>query len=360
MIAPVPVDVFSTDPWFSNLLKNGFVKKPFRYFVLPLKSSASRESSALHLVQHKKNGPVISLANYYSGLYGPAGTPESLQTLSLSDWQAAARLLRAAGTRVVRLQPVEKDGLWVVGLQEGLGTQGYWTDHFFCCANWYQNVPEGGFETYWLQRPSALQNSIARGRRRLSRAGAWRAKVHAQVGDDLEAAMAAYEQVYAQSWKTAEPCEQFMPGLLRTAAREGWLRLGVLWLDGQPLAAQVWLVHGNKANIYKLAYVQGMEHFSPGSVLTAALMEHAMDVDGVQEVDYLTGDDPYKRDWMQERRERIGILAFDKYHWRGWLAAGRHFMGRWARKYRLRQGETTQKAGLGNFRKGSCVVEKIK
>ncbi len=153
-----------------------------------------------------------------------------------------------------------------------------------------------------------------------------------QPGALLEAALAAYQAVYAQSWKQPEPCPNFIPGLVRLAAEEGWLRLGVLWLDGEPLAAQLWLTCGGKANIYKLAYVKGMEKFSAGSVLTRALMEYAMDVDRVAEVDYLSGDDAYKADWMALRRERVGLEAFDLRRPAGLLAAARHFAATWRRR----------------------------
>ena len=39
------------------------------------------------------------------------------------------------------------------------------------------------------------------------------------------------------------------------------------------------------------------------------LMEHVIDKDKVAEVDFLIGDDAYKRDWMSDRRERWGIIA---------------------------------------------------
>jgi CelD/BcsL family acetyltransferase involved in cellulose biosynthesis len=101
-----------------------------------------------------------------------------------------------------------------------------------------------------------------------------------------------------------------------------------LWLNDQPLASQVWLVFGAKANIYKLAYVKGQDRLSAGSVLTAALMQHAMDVDKVHEVDYLSGDDTYKADWMALRRERVGLVAFDRKRLSGLWGAGRHALGR--------------------------------
>ena len=67
-------------------------------------------------------------------------------------------------------------------------------------------------------------------------------------------------------------------------------------------------------------------------VLTAALMKHVMDEDRVSEVDYLSGDDAYKRDWMAQRRERVGLVAFDPHSPRGLLAAARHFAGVWIRR----------------------------
>ncbi|HEY8908590.1 MAG TPA: GNAT family N-acetyltransferase, partial [Rhodoferax sp.] len=68
--------------------------------------------------------------------------------------------------------------------------------------------------------------------------------------------------------------------------------------------------------------------FSAGSVLTAALMRHVIDVDHVEEVDYLTGDDAYKRDWMSHRRERWGIVAFDLRTAAGLWAWLRHWAGK--------------------------------
>jgi hypothetical protein len=34
-------------------------------------------------------------------------------------------------------------------------------------------------------------------------------------------------------------------------------------------------------------------------------MEYVIDTDRVEEIDFLTGNDAYKQDWMSERRERF-------------------------------------------------------
>jgi hypothetical protein len=269
------------------------------------------------------------MSNYYSGLFGPANdAPVDPQT-----GEALARVLRALpGSSVLRLQPLDPGAAWHQNLATGLRRLTYVTDTFSCFANWFHPVQAQRFSDYWLDRPSALRNSVERGRRRLHRAGMWRIDVHTDEVAELEEGIDAYQAVYARSWKSPEPNPLFVPGLIRLAAKQGWLRLGVLWLNGEPLAAQLWLVGEGKANIFKLAYVQGSEKLSVGSVLTAAMMEHAMDVDRVREVDYLSGDEPYKADWMSKRRERVGLIAFDLLRWRGLMAAARHFVGKWGRR----------------------------
>ena len=320
------VDLFQSEDWFAHLLAHGFERQP-QHLELPLARGV-----CLHLMQQAPGEPLSSLSNYYSCLYGPQG---DVEVVSPAQWTAAAHAMKGLpGGAVVRLQPLDSAADWLPLLESGLRAAGYWTGHFFSFGNWYQPVPQGGFETYWPGRPSALRNSVDRGRRRLNKAGVWRIDIHSHASDALEEAIAAYEAVYAKSWKTPEPCPDFMPGLIRLAASKGWLRLGVLWLKGEPLAAQLWLVCHGKANIYKLAYVLGFEKLSAGSVLTTELMRYTMDVDGVTEVDYLSGDDAYKADWMAARRERVGLMAFDKLSARGLLSAVRHFAAAWWHKRR--------------------------
>jgi CelD/BcsL family acetyltransferase involved in cellulose biosynthesis len=94
-------------------------------------------------------------------------------------------------------------------------------------------------------------------------------------------------------------------------AERGWLRLGIAYYDDVPVAAQLWIVSHGRAVIYKLAHDEDVARLSVGTVLTAFLMAHVLDVDQVREVDYLIGDDVYKKDWMSHRRERWGIVAYN-------------------------------------------------
>jgi CelD/BcsL family acetyltransferase involved in cellulose biosynthesis len=70
------------------------------------------------------------------------------------------------------------------------------------------------------------------------------------------------------------------------------------------------------------------------------LMQHAFEQDRVQVVDYLSGDDAYKRLWMSEVRERGGLVAYRLRRPRGAMAAAREQAGRWLRTWRT-QGPAT-------------------
>jgi len=331
--------VFGTLAWFDNLATSGLNA--------PSQGSANCQ---LWLLDNGAAGPMVclpllvghqltGLSNYYSSLFAPlvwrgagADAPKGLSDAVL--WQTFAQALRTHPTRwpVLRFDPLDTHSGFFAGFESALCQAGYQVGRYFCFGNWYLQLAGRPFVAYQNSLPSALRHSITRGQRRLSKHGAWRIDIQQQPDAQLEAAISDFVSVYQKSWKGSEPNPHFIPALARTAAAQGWLRLGVLRLDGQAIAAQLWLVKGGKASIFKLAYVTGFERFSAGSVLTAALMQHVIDVDQVHEVDYLTGDDAYKRDWMSHRRERWGLVAFD---WRtpaGLWAGFRHVLGQWFKR----------------------------
>ena len=112
--------------------------------------------------------------------------------------------------------------------------------------------------------------------------------------EDLDAATRDYETIYNSSWRDSEGYPNFIRGLIRTAAEQGWLRMGVFYIDDEPAAAQTLDRAWGFASIYKICYAEKFAKFSVGSILTADMLEHVLDIDRVREVDYLTGDDSYK------------------------------------------------------------------
>lgn len=270
-------------------------------------------------------GCAQSLANYYSALWAPA-LDDSLTAAELA-LLLRELLRRHAPLHTLDFAPLDPGSrAWEV-LRGALRCAGLPAWDYLAFGNWYLRADAfEGWEAYLAARPGALRNTLRRAEKRLERAGG---RVEIVCGGErLEAASQAYARVYAASWKSPEPHPDFVPGLIRGCAQQGWLRLGVVWLQGQPIAAQLWIVAHGKAAIYKLAYDEAFKALGSGTVLTARLMRHALEHDGVAEVDYLMGDDAYKRDWMSHRRERRGLRACNPRTPRGLLAAAREAAAR--------------------------------
>jgi hypothetical protein len=216
-------------------------------------------------------------------------------------------------------------------LKRALTLAGLQCHAYFAFGNWYEPVRQT-WADYLKDRSGQVRSTIKRNSKKFAAEGG-RLEI-VQGGERLEEGLAAYQAVYAKSWKVPEPYPDFVPGLIRLCARRGWLRLGLAWLGDKPVAAQIWIVANGRADIYKLAYDESYKALAPGTLLTALLMEHALDVDRVAEIDYLIGDDPYKATWMSQRRERFGLVAYDPLTLRGLAGLARQAVGEAWRRLR--------------------------
>ena len=249
------------------------------------------------------------LCNYYSSLH------TLIHTLA-PNRDAAARALvqnlrdQAPRCAVLQLSPLDAQASDTEALRRALDAAGWYTRTYFCFGNWTLSCDGMAFADYIKARDSQLYNTWSRKAKKFKADGSGEARLQLVTRpEDVAAAMDAYDIVYAKSWKNPEPYPTFVRGWAMVCARQGWLRLGIAWVGDVPIAAQFWFTVERHAYIFKLAYDEAFTKWSAGTVLTAHLMQNALDVDRVVEVDYLTGDDPYKKAWMSQRRERIGLLA---------------------------------------------------
>ena len=117
---------------------------------------------------------------------------------------------------------------------------------------------------------------------------------------------------------------EFLRELAKQESAAGCLRLGIAYIDGQPAAAQFWTVENGIALIHKLSHDERFISASPGTLLSAALFQHVIDIDRVQEIDFGTGSDAYKREWMEEMRPRYRLEMFWPNHMLNWPHIIRH------------------------------------
>jgi Acetyltransferase (GNAT) domain len=328
---------FSSMPWFHTFAKYALDEGDhIRIYSLPRDNTAGAPQAALATV-HKsaKTGffgsrKLSSLSSYYTSLFNMVsnGADDRKSARELAELIAT----EAPGWDEVDLRPLDVDAPVFSALVEGLETAGFVVQTYFCFGNWYSFVNGRSFAEYLEGLPSVLKNTLARKKKKLEKTG--RAKIEIiTAGGQLDAAIEAYNKVYLASWKQPEPYPNFVPELIRRCAELGALRLGLIHVDGEPAAAQFWIVQNGSALIYKLAYDERFADLSVGTILTAALMQYAIDVDRVAVVDYLTGDDSYKKDWMSFRRERWGILAMNPRTVRGAAAIARHVGGRAIKRF---------------------------
>ena len=198
---------------------------------------------------------------------------------------------------------------------------------FDAFGNWHEPVAGLDWQAYLASRQGALRETIRRRLRRAERDGGIGLQL-LRSSLEIEAGIAAYEQVYARSWKPSEPFPGFVAGLLRTGAESGWLRLGLLRQGDRPIAVQLWSVENGLATVHKLAHDDACKALSPGTVLTACMLRHLLDAERVTEIDFGRGDDPYKQGWAGRRRQRIGMVLANPLRPAGMAMLVRHGLGR--------------------------------
>jgi len=326
--------LFHTLPWYRNFVQT--VLAPNERVRIYAVDAATKPAAAraVLLMRHSDTPSSLfgartlsGLTNYYTSLFGPVIEPEAEDIQGVLDALAAALAGDEFRWDVIDLHPLAVDPLVFPGLIAAFRNAGLLVQTYFCFGNWYLQVNKQTFTEYFDTRTSRLSKSGKRYRKNLEASGRFRFELFTDV-QGLERGLADYNTVYHSSWKVPEPYPDFTGGLMRTCAGQGWLRLGVAYLDGTPAAAQIWTVIEGRASIYKMAYDERFAKDSVGTVLSSLLMEHVIDIDKVHEVDYLTGDDAYKKDWMSDRRERWGIVAYNLRSPKGLLLALRHLGAR--------------------------------
>jgi hypothetical protein len=327
--------IFLSRPWFQNLIQTSFpdgdrvrifmVEDPAVPGAPVLLLPASHGRSIL-----LKPRTLSSLTNFYSPLFEPliaANCDPRWALEKLAETIAAD----SPSWDVLNLRWLNNNSPLFEHFAGALRSAGFIVQTYFCSGNWFEPVAGRSYEEYLRDLRSSVRNIARSKARKIERSGRVRLEI-VSAGDALGDAIGAYERIYNSSWKTPEPFPEFMPGLLRAFAKEGWLRLGLAYVDEEPAAAQVWFVANEVASIYKIAYDRKFKDLSVGSYLTMHMLREAIDVEKVREIDYLTGDDQYKRDWMSQRRERWGILAMNPRTPKGAAAVVRHVGGRFAKR----------------------------
>ena len=300
---------FFSRPWFESL--SAMTLDDDQSLLLACVVDGSKLLALLPLVQ-SPGKTWYALKHRYSSLY----------SFLLSDHdqeQVLACLAQGLGELPVSaflLEPVAGDDQDLSGLQRAMEVAGFSCEHMFRFYNWVYHVRGQSFAEYMAGRPARLRNTIARKSRKLEREQGYEIRLF--TGAEVPAAMSDYYAVYSASWKANEQYPGFVDDMVARFSQAGWIRLAVLYINGQPAAAQLWFVIHDKASIFRLSYDKVWKPYSPGSILTSYLMQYVIESDRVNEIDFLTGNDAYKQDWMSERRQRFALSCVKQAKPPGW------------------------------------------
>jgi len=293
---------FQTTPfdrlaWWQGLEEHCGIKPAF---------AVAREGDALAVLPLTGGeGHFSALSNWYTFRFRPLVTPGADRLLA-----ALAGDLKERARRVTLTGLPDEDGM-ATRTEAAFRQAGWIVLREQCDTNHILEVGGRGYGAYIAGRPGALRTTLKR------KSG----KVDVQVLTRFDGeAWSAYEEIYAESWKPEEGSPAFLHAFAQAEAAAGRLRLGIARPAGgtDAIAAQMWTVEGNTAFIHKLAHREAAKALSPGSVLTAALFRHVIEKDNVTLVDFGTGDDPYKRDWMESTRPRFRLDMFRPMALRNW------------------------------------------
>lgn len=291
--------VFFSRPWFETLATHSLGEHRSLLLAGVIVDDALQ---ALLPLARQGDGSLLALSHNYTPAYNILLTQHDQPAVLACLAQGLAQL----PARSVQLAPVDPADTDVEHLQRVFSASGFTCHEGFRFYNWIHPVGGRSFAEYLAGRPARLRNTIVRKQRKLAREHGYDIKLYS--GRDVPAAMPDYYTSYNASWKATEQYHALLDGLVARFSSAGWTRLAVLYVENRPVAAQLWFVAHGKASIFRLAYDEAWKAYSPGSILTAYLMEHVIDVEQVGEIDFLNGNEVYKQDWMSLRRERWSLV----------------------------------------------------
>ncbi|MBA38284.1 MULTISPECIES: GNAT family N-acetyltransferase [Sphingobium] len=302
------VRLFDRLDWMESLHRHCFADVPLRVI-----HATQGQSDAWLFLLAPTRGRLEALANYYSFAFAPVVTGAPDPAARRAMLQAMGRHLRSSSARM-SFYPLED----CAELRWALGRAGWWTVRRTMGGRHLLSLDGRDFATYWRARPGRLRNLV----RRKGRGDPFTLTIHDRMTPDL---WDDYVAVQARSWKSVEPEGglDFLRDLAERESAAGTLRLGFARQGGQAVATQLWTIDRGVALIHKLAHDKAFDTRSPGTLLSHAMFRHAIDQDRVTMIDYGTGDNGYKTDWMERRIPLTRVDAFNPRAVNQWPAAVR-------------------------------------
>jgi hypothetical protein len=129
------------------------------------------------------------------------------------------------------------------------------------------------------------------------------------------------DEIYGDAWqakrlgyrqRNTEAQHRFLSGI----AQCGWLRSYTLTADQQPVAYLLGYQHDGSYYYSEIGYRQQWSDYSPGAVLTYLFLEDLFQDNRPKLVDFLVGDQPYKRSLSNSQQSAAPVYLAPPNRWR--------------------------------------------
>ncbi len=279
----------------------------------PLFAVAADADTAIALPLADTGRMLRPLSNWYAFTWSPmvtAGTADDALLVKL------ARGLAARSPAITLDKLPDEDGT-ATRLENAFRAAGWLVRRDICDTNHVLPVAGRSYAQFLADRPGPLRTTLKRKAK----------KVAVELFTRFDAdAWAEYEAVYRESWKPEEGDPVLLRRFAMAEGDAGRIRFALARHDGAVIAAQFWTVEASTAYIHKLAHRESAKPLSAGTTVTAALFAHVIDSDRVDLVDFGTGDDPYKRDWMEQVRPRYRLTMWRRENPLNWPAIAKAYL----------------------------------
>jgi glycosyltransferase involved in cell wall biosynthesis/CelD/BcsL family acetyltransferase involved in cellulose biosynthesis len=170
----------------------------------------------------------------------------------------------------------------------------------------YAQLP-ASYDEYYRSMPGMIRSLIKSTTKKFDKYGI---TVQLQPFDDVDASLATLASLHDSRWGDASG---FMAGwdqfveVARAASKFGEARFSHLVdFEGRVLASEFEFGVAGRLSYYQSGRLTDYDLRGSGSVLRAQIVERGIE-EGFVEFDFMRGDEPYKRDWINSRRSLFEI-----------------------------------------------------
>jgi CelD/BcsL family acetyltransferase involved in cellulose biosynthesis len=208
----------------------------------------------------------------------------------------------------LRLPSVREDSIVASAFKEQLCARGWRWRNIAMQVSPFIDLSQHSWESYVGSLGASHRYNFRRRLRNLEKSYAVRFERPDSEGE-CRMALSHVVNLHLRRWNARGGSDAFHTDSLlafhrdfsEVARQEGWLRLRVLTLDGQPAGAFYGFRYGDKYSFYQSAFDESFLRQSIGLVTIGLTIKEAIE-EGAAEYDMLHGDESYKFLWASEVR----------------------------------------------------------